>query len=129
MSNEHPHPPRDEDIDVLLARRYRDTTPQFEARWVALKRALRNEPLRRSRWRWAGWGGWSALAGATTVAALLAVATWRQAPPPVSVPPEPSPALAELFAMDTVLGPATALLDAETREALLHLPAEPKPRI
>ncbi len=30
--------PDDGELDRLLARRYRDTSPEFEARWVALKR-------------------------------------------------------------------------------------------
>ena len=37
-------PPRDDEIEALLARRYRDTSPEFEARWVALKRELRQAP-------------------------------------------------------------------------------------
>jgi hypothetical protein len=50
-------------------------------------------------------------------------------PPPTAGDAGLSPALAELFAMDEVLGRATVLLDAESREALLHLPAEPQLRI
>ena len=41
MNTQHPNSPRPEDIDALLARGYRDTTPEFEGRWVALKRDLR----------------------------------------------------------------------------------------
>lgn len=112
-------PIRDDEIDALLARRYRDTTPEFEARWVALKRDLRQTPVRR-RWSWAGWTTWIALGSA--VAAVLVVASFdlRRAPPPRT---EPSPALAELFAMESVLSRGSALLDAENRDALLHLPA------
>jgi hypothetical protein len=38
----------------------------------------------------------------------------------------PSPALVELFAMNAVLDRATALLDEENRDALLHLPVRPQ---
>ncbi|MBL9213232.1 MAG: hypothetical protein JNL92_22405 [Opitutaceae bacterium] len=112
-------PIRDDEIDTLLARRYRDTTPEFEARWVALRRDLRQTPVRR-RWSWSGGTAWIALGAA--VAALLVVASFdlRRVPPPAI---EPSPALAELFAMESVLSRGSALLDAENREALLHLPA------
>jgi hypothetical protein len=127
MSTRDPKTPRDEDIDALLARRYRDTTPQFEARWVALKRDLR-QPPRSRRWIGSGWAGWPALAGAMAVAVVIAITAWRREPPPRPGVPELSPALAELFGMDEVLGRATVLLDAEYRAALLHLPAEPKPR-
>lgn len=128
MSTERPNSPRDEDIAALLARRYRDTTPEFEARWVALKRNLR-KPLRPRRWIWNGWGSWTALAGALAVAAVLSITAWRHERPPAPDVPALSPALAELFTMDEVLGRATLLLDAENRAALLHLPTEPQPRI
>lgn len=114
-------PPDDREIDALLARRYRDTSPEFEARWVALKRDLRTAPPPR-RFSWLhGWLQWSALGGAVA-AVILTVAVWRK-PRPVELPADVSPALAELFAMDAVLGRATVLLDAENRDALLHLPA------
>lgn len=129
MSTQHPNSPRDEDIDTLLARRYRDTSPAFEARWVALKRDLRTEPQQRSQWTWPGWGRWMALSGALVVAVILGIITSRYEPPPVADHAEPSAVLAELFAMDEVLGRATVLLDEESRAALLHLPVEPQSRI
>ncbi|MBI5689814.1 MAG: hypothetical protein HZC55_06915 [Verrucomicrobia bacterium] len=121
-------PPRDDEIEALLARRYRDTSPEFEARWVALKRELRQAPARpRPSW-FEGWNRWLALGGALA-AVVLTVAVWRR-PAPVreNVPAEVSPALAELFAMDAVLGRGTALLDAENRDALLNLPVRPANR-
>lgn len=119
-------PPGDEEVDALLARRYRDTSSEFEARWVALKRDLRAQP-RPSRLSWfEGWNRWFALAGATA-AVVLTVSIWRKGPPaPASA--EVSPALAELFAMEAVLDRGTVLLDAENRDALLHLPATSTPR-
>jgi len=121
------HPtPDDGQIDRLLARRYRDTTPEFEARWVALKRDLRQRPSSRARfalpWRFAGWFG---VVGAA--AALAFVLHFNR---PSMVAPEglePSPQLAELFAMDAVLGQAVPLLDEENRTALLNLPATNQP--
>jgi hypothetical protein len=123
------HPtPDDGQIDRLLARRYRDTTPEFEARWVALKRDLRQRPSRRARfalpWRFAGWFG---VVGAS--AALALVLHFNR---PSTVAPdglEPSPQLAELFAMDAVLGQAVPLLDEENRTALLNLPANSQPKL
>ena len=110
-------PIREDAIDALLARRYRDTTPEFEARWVALKRELRQEPARR-RPVWSGWTAWLAL-GTVAAALVLAVTVTRR---PVLPPAELSPALADLFAMEAVLNRGAALLDVESREALLHLP-------
>ncbi len=122
-----PHPtPDDGQIDRLLARRYRDTTPEFEARWVALKRDLRQRPAGRTRfalpWRFAGWFG---VVGAA--AALAFVLHFSR--PAMDAPEalEPSPQLAELFAMDAVLGKAVPLLDEENRTALLNLPATNQP--
>jgi hypothetical protein len=117
-------PVRDEDLDALLARRYRDTTPEFEARWVALKRDLRQSPVRR-RLPWSGWIPWLALGGAAAAFALVASFTLRPVPPAEA---ELSPALAELFTMDSVLSRGSVLLETETREALLHLPAQSQPR-
>ena len=130
MNTPSPKTPRDEDIDTLLARRYRETSPEFEARWVALKRDVRNAPDRRRWWTVSGWKNWVMLSGvAAALVMVLAFATWRrEAAAPVATV-EVSPVLAELFAMDAVLGQATPLLDAENREALLHLPAQPQPRI
>lgn len=127
MKAPRPAPPTDDEIDALLARHYRDTTADFEARWVALKRELRQAPPPRAGFRWPAWAGRGALTGA--VAALVIVfAFWTREPPGVGAGAEPSPALAELFALDAALGRATALLDPENRDALLHLPARPQPR-
>lgn len=126
MKTPHHDSPREAEIDALLARRYRDTTPEFEARWVALKRELRQAPPpRRLAW-FEGWTRWFALGGAVA-AAVLSFNVWRHAPGDPGVA-EVSPALAELFAMDAVLGRASALLDAENRDALMHLPANAQPR-
>lgn len=125
MNAPRPNPPRDDEIDTLLARRYRDTSPEFEARWVALKRDLRNAPPRRPVWLTA-WTSWLAVGGAAAAIALTFMVWQRPAPPPA--PDAVPPALAELFAMEAVLGRATVLLDAEQRDALLHLPAQVQPR-
>ena len=118
-------PIRDEEIDGLLARRYRDTTPEFEARWVALKRTLRLAPARR-RWSWSRWTPWVAL-GTAAAAAVFAISLNLRTSPRIS---EPSTALAELFAMESVLSRGSVLLDAENRDALLHLPVSaPAPRL
>ena len=120
------NPNRDENIDALLARRYRDTSPEFEARWVALKRDLRQTPARR-RWSWSGWSAWMAIGAAAAAVVLVASLTLRTNPPPTA---ELSPALAELFTMEAVLSRGSALLDPENRDALLHLPAAaPAPRL
>jgi hypothetical protein len=121
--------PRDPEIDALLARRYRDTSPEFEARWVELKRELRNTPIRHRWWTQFGWNNWVMLGGmAAALMMVLVFVTWRRETPSPMAAVEVSPALAELFAMDAVLGRATALLDAENREVLLHLPTQPQPR-
>lgn len=117
-------PPTDEEIDLLLARQYRETSPAFEARWRELKRTLRAAPAPRRR-GWAGWwlaGGIGALGAAAVLAILLL--PWRLAPPPAPA----RPAAMELLSLDDALARAQPLLDDETRAALLHLPvAGPNP--
>ena len=127
MNPHHPHPPSDDDIDRLLASQLKDTTPEFERRWVDLKRQLRTAPPRRSLVpAWAAWLGLFS-AGVTLVAIFTVLRPGRpEAPAVASVP---SPMLAELFVMDEVLARATPLLDAESRDVLLHLPANPSRQI
>ncbi len=120
------HDPRsDDDLDALLASRIKETTPEFEARWVACKRRLRTEP--RSRHVVPAWAAWLGLmsAGVALVAILLALHPWRPVPPPVR---NLAPDVDELLTMDAVLQPAAALLDAENRDALLNLPASRPPK-
>lgn len=117
----HPHPPPSgDDLDRLLARRYRDTSPEFEARWVALRRDLRQAPRSPPRWfpawRLAGW------LGAACAAAFVLLFTR----PAGSSAPALTPAVRELLTLDAALARARPLLDEETRAALLHLaPADP----
>ena len=116
----------DGDLDRLLARRYRDTSPEFEARWVALKSELRQAPAARPRlfpaWRPTGW------LGALGAAAAVAFVVYSTRPPaPVPSAAAMSPQLTELLAMDAVLGRALPLLDEENRTALLHLPTSGQP--
>jgi len=113
--------PSDEEINRLLRRSYRDTSPEFEARWVALKREIRQQPRSRPFWS-APWAGWLGLLGAAAVLAF--VVHIRHTPAPaIETRPELSPQLIELFSMDSVLNQATPLLDEGNREALLNLPA------
>ncbi len=111
-----PLPPRpsDDELDALLARRYRDTSPEFEARWIDLKRALRQTPVSRRfpGWRRAGWFG------AAAAAAVFTLFFTRPAAPSA---PELTPQVRELLALDAALARAQPLLDEETRTALLHL--------
>jgi len=118
--------PHDDEIDRLLARQYHDTTPAFEARWVALKRELRSAPAPR---RWSSWPVWVGLLATGAVAALvLTLSTTRRMPVPSAPPGVDAPVMADLLAMDDVLGRGRALLDFEDRDALLHLSAPPEPR-
>lgn len=128
--NSNPRPtPSEDDLNRLLARRYRDTSPEFEARWVALKRELRQAPAARPRlfpaWRLTGWLG---AVGALGAAAAVAFVVYSARPPtPIPSVAGLSPQLTELLAMDAVLGRARPLLDEENRTALLHLPASGRP--
>jgi hypothetical protein len=116
-------PISDDDLDALLGRRLKATTREFDARWETFLRRLRTEPA--SRHAIPPWAAWLGLmsAGVTLAAILLALHPWRPAPPP----PGPVPDLDILFTMDAALEPATALLDGETRDALLNLPTDIRP--
>ncbi len=126
MNPNHSLPPRADEIDRLLARQYRDTTPEFEARWVALKRELRSAPGQR---RWSPWSVWIGLLATGSVAAVVLMLSMHR---PATAPAGPvgvdAPVVAELLAMDDVLGRGRALLNPEDRDALLHLSASPQPR-
>lgn len=114
-----PSLPSDDELNALLARRYRDTSPEFEARWVSLKRDLRQTraPRRFSQWRLAGW------LGVAVAAAACGLFFTHPSVPPMT---ELTPQVRELLALDAALARAQPLLDAETRTALLHLsPAGP----
>lgn len=119
MKTPEPHDIRDEEIDAFLARGYRDTTPEFEARWVSLKRELRQQPPRARTLPWI----WSLGFLAAGLAAIILVVP--PAPPAGPARPDLAAAstLAELWAMDAVLDRGLVLLDADSRLALLHLPA------
>lgn len=117
-------PPSDEEIDRLLASRYRDTTPEFEARWRDLRRDLRRAPVRQPGFAWRGWPVVLA-AGGVALVVVLALHPGRKTVPPPAV--HFSPAFAELAEMDEILGAAAPLLDPENRAALLHLPVQPPP--
>lgn len=122
--NSNPRPtPTDDELDRLLARRYRDTSSEFEARWVALKRELRQAPPARARflpaWRPASWlGAVGALGAVATIAFVIYFSRST-----TSSSPELTPKMSELLALDESLGRALPLLDEETRSALLHLSA------
>lgn len=106
-------------LDRLLARRYRDTTPAFEARWTQVKRDLRHSRAQpRRHWRWVGFG-WL-----VPVAAAALVLVFVRAPSPFD-PATAPPHLAELWRFNELLGPVLPLLDEENRAAVLHLPADP----
>lgn len=124
--NQDPQSPRGDDpVDRLLARRYRDTSTEFEARWVALKRDLRQAPAAR-RWRWPAWPALAWLGAVGAAAWLILAVIQPRSPEPIPAGPEVSPQLAELFALEAVLEQAAPLLDEENRTALLHLPAAEK---
>ena len=109
--------PSDDELNRLLASRLKRTSPEFEQRW----RELRASFTRPAPRRWLPWTrvlGWPGLATAA-LAALTVVVVLRS---PRPGPANPGPAdFEELFALDAALAPALPLLEAENREAVLHL--------
>lgn len=122
MNSDDSRPPSDADLDRLLGSKLRRTSPEFEQRWRELRGELAgNRPRPRTSWlRWIIWPGLPAFAAAS----LAVVLVLRQNPP---TPAAPGPVtFEELIALDAALQPARSLLVAENRDALLHLPAQPR---
>ena len=124
MNSDDSRPPSDADLDRLLGSKLRRTSPEFEQRWRELRNQLptiRPRPRPRTSWlRWLLWPGLPTLAAAS----LAVVLVLRQQPP---APAAPGPVtFEELIALDAALQPARSLLVAENRDALLHLPAQPR---
>jgi hypothetical protein len=122
MNSDPSLPPSDADLDRLLGSKLRRTSPEFEQRWRELRGELAGtRPRARASWlRWLLWPGLPTLA-----AASLAVVLVLRQPPPTPAAPGPV-TFEELIALDAALQPARSLLVAENRDALLHLPAQPR---
>jgi len=113
--------PDDNETDRLLASRFNETTPEFEARWIALKRELRNGG--QAKRTWFVWpGAWISVAAAGVVAIGILVAVQQYRPKDA---PRFSPQFAELFEMNEILDSALPLIDPENRDAFLNLPSKP----
>lgn len=111
----HPLQPPPEDPESLLRSGLRDTTPEFERRWVDLRRALRQGAAPRTAGRRRWW--WSLLPAAVAVTAV-----WLLLLPPA--PREPAAdlgAYAELFSLDADLRAALPLTDLEAVDTLFNL--------
>ena len=122
MNSDDSRPPSDAELDRLLGSKLRRTSPEFEQRWRELRAELAGtRPRARATWlRWLLWPGLPALAAAS----LAVVLVLRQQP---SSPAAPGPlTFEELIALDAALQPARSLLVAENRDALLHLPGQPR---
>lgn len=120
MTNHPMPPPSDSELDRLLAGQPRRTSREFEQRWRELRAGFsRRPPTVLERWR--SWWMWPGLATAALAAALVVGSRVRTPAPGTNVV-----AFEELIALDNALARATPLLDAENRDALLNLPAQPR---
>lgn len=120
MSDDPLRSPSDSDLDRLLASQPRRTTPEFEQRWRELRATFGHRPapvrqLWRNVWVWPG-------LAAAIAAAVLFVTLRVRAPATAS----DFVAFEKLIALDATLARAMPLLEAENRDALLHLPAQPR---
>lgn len=121
MSDETMRPPSDDELDRLLASQPRRTSPEFEMRWRELRATFGQRRIP-ARSLWQRWWMWPGLVTAA-LAAIALVLTLRLGQP---APRADILKFEELIALDATLSRATPLLDAENRDALLHLPAEPR---
>lgn len=110
------------DPEHLLQARIRDASPEFEARFDALRRRLANEP-RPSVWR--EWFvrpfGRGALVFASAAALVIALFLFR---PGADVAAGPTHDYSELVVLDEALRDAMPLIDSETLEILLQMPLD-----
>ena len=120
MNSESPRPPFDPELDRLLGSKLRRTSPEFELRWRELRAELAGvrAPVRA---KWMPWLRWPGL-GLATLAAVATLFLLQPTPAPRSQPVS----FEELIALDAALQPASSLLVAENRDALLNLPAQPR---
>lgn len=120
MNDSSPTPP--DDPEAFLRNGLRDTTPEFERRWTALKRELRTEPAPRPaplrRWWWAMLVP-PGLAATWLLLSPLAPGT-RSAAPAADLA-----AFTDLLTLDAELRAALPLADREAVDDLLVIPAEP----
>lgn len=112
-------PPSDDDLDRLLGSRLKRTSSEFELRWRELRAEWAHSTPAFSR------GSrrllWSALT--TAGLALVAfVAVLRYSP--ASSAPRAGDEFADILSLDVALSPGRALLERETREAVLYLPLQ-----
>jgi hypothetical protein len=118
--------PRPPDPEALLRQNLRDTSPAFEARWVALKRDLRGERAAKSSWRWP----WPALAAGSGLLALLTLAFfWAQ--PGLTGTPGSNPVatqhtvsaqmIEEMLTLNESLAPALGVIEPGMIETLVML--------
>jgi hypothetical protein len=121
--NPKPELPSDSEIDRLLGARIQRTSPEFEMRWRKLRAHWSDNNRQAHRSAWPRWLLWPGLATAG-IAAVLAVRALREPPTPPAAP-GPVP-FEELFALDAALAPAAPLLNAENRDAVIHLSAQSK---
>jgi hypothetical protein len=113
--------PRPDPEDLLRAR-IRDTSPEFEARFDALRRRLAQEP-RPTVWR--EWFvrpfGRGALVFASAVVLVIVLVLFRPGPDVVTGPTQ---GYDELVVLDETLRDAMPLIDTETLEILLQMPLD-----
>jgi hypothetical protein len=111
-------PPSDRELDQLLASRLKRTSPDFELRWRELRAQFAGDTAA-PRFRIRPWWVWPGLATAALAFAVTVILQRHVSLPPVAPGPV---SYEELFALDAALAPATALLNGENRDAVLHLP-------
>lgn len=121
----HPESEDPNEPERLLTRGLRATTPEFEARFDALRRRLANEPARRSLLEHLvavvrGHPLWAA--GTAAAALALAVLVVRDTAPGEAF--DEARWYAEAVALDDALRGALVLGDAESREAVTLMPVE-----
>lgn len=122
--------PLDSRLEELLTPKLRGTSPRLEQGFNELCARLPVQPSRQAAKPLASagrrWAQVIVLAGSVAAAVILSLFIVRQSPAPADdlthVPPEP--VLDTLFALDEQLHPLLALLDTETRDAILYLPNE-----